>query len=112
VLEVEAPEGKKLAEGSPVAVALEVSRRSDLLLLEATQLRLEGNGGTRQGLAIDVRVEPFEAASVEAEVVARVDAVVCDQDAAAEGAVCEPWRAWLRLPVRLARDGGHRVELE
>jgi len=109
--DVAAPQGKKLAAGSPVSIALEVSRRSDLLLLDATSLRLESRGGAAQPVEIAVRVTPFDAPAVEAELVARVDAVVCGLDADAAGAVCEPWRAWLRLPVRLAKDGGARVEL-
>ena len=109
--EVSAPEGKKLAAGSPVAVALEVSRRSNLLLLDVTTLRIPSTGGRSQRLDVPVRVEPFDVDMIESEMIARIDAVVCDVDSDAAGAVCEPWRAFLRLPVRLARSGGTQVEL-
>jgi DNA-binding beta-propeller fold protein YncE len=106
---VEAPAGKKLAAGSPVVVALEVSRRGDLLVVASAELRAEGRGEARLPVEAAVRVEALDAESVEAELVARVDAVVCDVDADSPGAVCEPWRAWLRLPVRLASTGATRV---
>jgi hypothetical protein len=109
---VTAPDGKKLAAGSPLVVTLEVSRRSDLLVLDATELRLPSAGGATQRLEVPVHVQPFDAEQVDAEMVARIDAVVCDLDADAPGAVCEPWRAFMRLPVTLAKGGGARVEME
>jgi hypothetical protein len=96
-----APPGKKFAEGAPLKLGVEVSRRSDLILPK----RAQAMGGLAR---IEAHVAPFAEEAIEAEVVVRVDGVICDAEAL-EGAVCEPHRAFIRLPVRLARDGVDRV---
>ena len=110
-LAVTPPEGRKFAAGSPLHLTIEVSRRSDLIVLAAPARRVAATGGSDEQITIAARIEAFAEEHIEAEVVIRIDGVVCDAGAAtAEGAVCEPYRAWLRLPVRLAQGGVRRVE--
>ena len=106
-----APAGKKIAPDSPIVVAIEVSRRGDLIVPTSLEQRVEAAGGPSQRVLLDLATMPFDADQIEAEIIARADLVVCDVDASAEGAACEPYRAWLRLPVRLAQSGGAHVEL-
>jgi DNA-binding beta-propeller fold protein YncE len=115
VFEVSAPPGKKIALGSPLGLTVEVSRRSDVLVLEKEPPRLEGAGLPVQPVVLDMTVRPFSEARIEAEVIVRVDCVICDavDDVPGEApAVCEPYRAWIRLPVPLSGTGGDEMAFE
>ena len=111
--ELRAPEGKKIATASPIVVSVEVSRRGDLIVPAGTEQRVDAAGGAMERVVLSLSIERFDDGPIEAEIIARADMVVCaaDVDASAEGAVCEPYRTWLRLPVRLAKSGGAHVEL-
>ena len=110
---VRAPEGKKFAAGATMGLSCEVSRRSDLLVLDSTERTFAAAGGPEEHITLNAKVSAFAGETIEAEVVVRVDAIVCPQDADAygESAVCEPHREWLRLPVRLAKNGRAAIEL-
>ena len=111
--ELRAPQGKKIATASPIVVSVEVSRRGDLIVPAGTEQRVDAAGGAMERVVLSLSIERFDDGPIEAEIIARADMVVCaaDVDASAEGAVCEPYRTWLRLPVRLAKSGGAHVEL-
>jgi len=99
------PPGTGLAPGSPFTVRTEVSRRSDLLLVERPNFSIESQGGSSQIVGIAVRVEPFAERSIEAELVATIEYVVCKED---DVAACHPARLHVRVPVRLLTEGGTR----
>jgi DNA-binding beta-propeller fold protein YncE len=73
LLAIPAPAGKKFAPGTPVTLTIEVSRRSDLLVLKASQLRLTAEEARAARLALTVR--PFEEEKIDAELVLRIDGV-------------------------------------
>lgn len=102
---VRAPRGTKLAPESRIDVALEISRRSDLLLLGRAELSLAAHGTPTQLVPIEVRVLEPPAAEVEAELLARLRYVLCDDGPLA---ACHPGTLNLRVPVRLLRVGGER----
>ncbi|MBI4702644.1 MAG: redoxin domain-containing protein [Deltaproteobacteria bacterium] len=102
-LELRAQGGAELAPGSPIRVALEVSRRSDLLVLECDRLSLDAAGGATQQIDVAVHVTKLPAPVVEAELVARLGLVSCDGGAPD---VCTPRELHLRVPVRLLGSGG------
>ena len=89
-------------------MALEVSRRSDLLFLNRDRLSLLARGAATQLVAIDVRVAELSSAAVESELLATLRYVTCD---AGEAQACHPGTMHLRIPVRLVARGGRR-ELE
>ncbi len=99
------PQGTELAEGAPIGVRLEVSRRSDLLELVRNEFRTETRQGSAQLLGIEVRVNPLPEALVEAELIVTIDYVVCHEE---DHAMCSPGRVFVRLPVRLLQEGGSR----
>ena len=101
------PKGTAFAGGSPLVVHAEVSRRSDLLFLERPHLELEARGGMTQLVGLDLRIEPFNQTTVEAEIVATIDYVMCREEDAAR---CEPGRVHLRIPVRLMGAGTRQLE--
>jgi thiol-disulfide isomerase/thioredoxin len=95
--------GLELSSGSPIRIALEVSRRSDLLLLPCTVQLLHASGGATQEILIPVKVEQPGALAVEAEIVAALRYVTCD---ARDHAACYPGHMNIRIPVRLLAHGG------
>ena len=99
-LELAPPEGFELSAGAPWSVALEVSRRSDLLQLSPESQRGEATGSGRE--AVDVHCEATHTADVESEVVVTVRAVACD---ARDHAACWPVLNSFRVPLRLLREG-------
>ncbi len=99
------PEGTELAEGSPIRVAAEVSRRSDLLMLVRPEFSLEARGGPTQIIHVEVRVLSPPEPRIEAELVVTLDYVACE---AGDGAKCTPGRLFVRVPVRLLSWGGKR----
>ena len=102
VLELRAPVGTGLAAGSPLTATLEVSRRPDLLAVATATLALTATGSAPERLPITLTVRA-EHAVVEAELVCRLDYVLCES---AERGLCIPGRTWLRIPVRLLAAGG------
>jgi thiol-disulfide isomerase/thioredoxin len=102
-LELEAADGTELAPGAPVRVAVEVSRRSDLLLLLKDQFSVDAVGGPKQTLRLDVTVTELPEPVIEAELVVTVKYVVCH---AGERAVCTAGKVHARVPVRLRALGG------
>lgn len=105
-LRLRAPTRWKLNDGAPLRVALEVSRRSDLV--EAPeQLDQIGNGLEDMSLEIALAVAALPADEIRAELLARIDAILCGGDPE----VCAPSQAWLRVPLLLRAGGGARCEV-
>jgi thiol-disulfide isomerase/thioredoxin len=107
-LRLDAPDGTELAPGAPLRASAEVSRRSDLLLLDRARIGVEARGGASERIVIPVHVGDFDAPRIEAELVVVVDYVACS---AADTARCAPRKLHLRVPVRLVAGGGHGLEL-
>ncbi len=103
VLALEAAPGTELSAGAPIQVALEVSRRSDLLLLGRDRFTIEAAGGAVQEVPLDVTVTDLPDPVVEAEIVATLDYMLCKASA---HSVCARGRAHARVPVRLRASGG------
>jgi len=103
-LEMHPPEGTSLAEGSPLRVEVEVSRRSDLLSLpEGPHLECMAERPDAMTVSIPVHVGSLCEDQIDAEMVAVVDHVIClDGDQAG----CVTSRLHLRIPLRLQRDHG------
>lgn len=99
-LGLRAPDGWKLDAGAPLRIALEVSRRSDLLIAPE-RLALTGQGAQDMSVEIALAVAALPAAEVRSELLVRVDAILCG----GEPAVCAPSQAWLRVPLVLAAGG-------
>lgn len=102
-LRLAAQPGLELSSGSPVRLTLEVSRRSDLLLLPSTTQVLHASGGAAQEVLIPVTVTELPTSTVEAEIVATLRYVTCD---ARDHAACYPGHMNIRIPVRLLAHGG------
>jgi thiol-disulfide isomerase/thioredoxin len=105
MLTLRAPDGLGLAPDSRLHVDLEVSRRSDLLLLLKTPFTVDARGGPKQPLEIDVRITKLPGAVVEAEIVATLEYVLCPLR---DKTACTPGHMKLRIPVRLLSEGGGR----
>jgi len=107
-LGLEAASGSELADGAPLLVSLEVSRRSDLLRLERDTITLEPKGGPSRTILLAVTVAELPEPLVEAELVVRLDYVACD---ARNHSACVPGKVHARVPVRLLASGGKaRIE--
>lgn len=104
VLELLAPQGHELSPGAPWSVALEVSRRSDLLQVSPEFLRGESGGGPRERIAIEARGQ--HRSDLDSEVLVTVRAAACDK---ADHAACWPVHNSFRLPLRLLLDGQREV---
>jgi thiol-disulfide isomerase/thioredoxin len=102
-------EGTKLSEGAPVRARVEVSRRSDLLVLDRDEVVVPAGGAGELVVPIAVRVGSLPAPAVEAELVVRLEYVACD---AREDAACFPERVRVRVPVRLAEGGAARLAFD
>jgi thiol-disulfide isomerase/thioredoxin len=103
LLTVAAPEGLELSAGSPWSASLEVSRRSDLLLVAPEFTRGEARGGPSE--QIELRVEAQHLYDVDSELLVEMRAVACD---AVDHAACYPVKNSFRVPLRLLRDAGQR----
>jgi hypothetical protein len=104
VVELVAPDGFELSAGAPWSVAIEVSRRSDLLHVTPELHRGESVGGPRQPVVLDAEAQ--HAADVDAELIATVRAVACDARA---HAACWPVQSSFRIPLRLLAGGQREV---
>ena len=107
LLELVAPEGCELAQGAPFSVALEVSRRSDLLQLAPELVRGESAGGRAQ--IVEVRAHASHEHEVDSEAIATVRGAVCD---ARDHAACWPVQNSFRLPLRLLASGQTEVRVK
>jgi thiol-disulfide isomerase/thioredoxin len=105
LLNLHTPKGTELVEGSPIHVSSEVSRRSDLLLVERPEFSLEARGGPSQIIHVEVRVLSPPEPRIEAELVTTIHYVACQ---AGDHACCTPGRLLVRVPVRLVSFGGKR----
>lgn len=104
--EISAPEQFELSEGAPWSVALEVSRRSDLLRVTPELVKGETRGGPRQ--VVQVRATCSHAGTVESELIVTLRAVVCD---ARDHASCWPAQNSFRVPLRLLAEGQSEVRV-
>ena len=104
MLELTAPDGFELSNGAPWSVALEVSRRSDLLQLQPELARGEARGGPRE--SVEIRAICGHDRDLDSEVIATVRAVVCD---ARDHAACWPLQNSFRVPLRLLKAGQREV---
>jgi DNA-binding beta-propeller fold protein YncE len=99
-LELTAPQGFELSKDSPWTVAVEVSRRSDLVSVTPELSKGEAQGGSAQ--LVSLRASASHAADVDSELIVTVRAVACD---ARDHSACWPLQNSFRLPLRLLRRG-------
>ncbi len=99
---IKATEGCKFSQGSTINTRLEVSRRSDLLLIDSETLSETADGKAEQLVKLPVQVSDFKEVEIDAEIVAKISFVLCDD---AQG-LCTPKTLHLRIPVRLISNGG------
>ena len=105
-LDLVAPRDLSISSGSRVHVDLEVSRRSDLLLLLEPSTGFDARGGPKERVRLHVRVTKLPGTVVEAELVASIDYVLCQLR---DSAACTPGHIDLRIPVRLLAKGGRAI---
>ena len=98
------PEGCELSAGAPWSVAVEVTRRSDLLRLSPALVKGEARGAARQ--AVRVQTSSSHEADIDAEIVVVVRAVACD---ARDHGRCWPAQNSFRVPLRLLVRGQSEV---
>jgi sugar lactone lactonase YvrE len=96
------------AEGAPYTLALEVSRRSDLVVPAFTSLRGTLAAGALE-LTLPLAIEVPAEAPIASELVLHVRAMACREGDVARDAVCEPFTGWWRVPLRLERSGASRA---
>jgi DNA-binding beta-propeller fold protein YncE len=102
-----------LAKRSKVKVAVEVSRRSDLLLLGAHSIHHEvGENADLAEIALKVRVTDLPDAEIASEMLITLEAIACTDGGIGAPAACIPIRAFVRLPVRLSREGAHDARFQ
>jgi len=102
-LRFEPPEGTYVEVGSPLRIAVEVSRRSDLLTLPEGGVIEQTVGEDGMAVTIPLFVGSLTEPHIDAEMVLIVDHVVCSRG---EHARCAMSRLHLRVPLRLQRDEG------
>ncbi|MFY0532914.1 hypothetical protein [Nannocystis pusilla] len=95
-----APAGWKFNDGAPQRLALEVSRRSDLVT-SADRITLSGQDRSDMSVELELAVAELPTSEVRSELLVRVDAVLCGGDPE----VCAPSQAWLRIPLLLTNAG-------
>lgn len=108
-LELQAPPGFAVSSGSRLHLDLEVSRRSDLLLLLDAAQHRDARGGPKERLEIHVRITKLPGAVVEAEMLASIDYILCQAN---DAAACTPGHVDLRVPVRLQGEGSRKLAFE
>ncbi|MFL5438483.1 MAG: hypothetical protein ACJ79W_04930, partial [Myxococcales bacterium] len=106
LLEIAAPDGFEIPVAAPWSVALEISRRSDLVSVAPEFLRGESKGGRTE--RIEIAVTAQHAADVDSELLVQLRAVVCD---AVDHAACYPVKNSFRVPLRLLEDGQEEVSV-
>jgi hypothetical protein len=98
------------AEGAPYEVAIEVSRRSDLVVPAFTAQRGRLASGEALVLDIPLAVQVPAGPPIASELVLHVRAMACRDAAGDEAAVCEPFTGWWRVPLVLEAGGASKVE--
>ncbi|TMB28463.1 MAG: redoxin domain-containing protein [Deltaproteobacteria bacterium] len=106
VLDVAAPEGFEIAAGAPWSLALEISRRSDLVGVQPEFSRGESRGGKTERIEIGVSAQHEN--DVDSELLVQLRTVVCD---AVDHAACYPVKNSFRVPLRLLEDGQEEVRV-
>jgi hypothetical protein len=106
LLDVGAPEGFEIAAGAPWSLALEISRRSDLVGVAPEFTRGESRGGKTERIEIQVRSQ--HKADVDSELLVQLRTVVCD---AVDHAACHPVKNSFRVPLRLLEGGQDEVRV-
>jgi thiol-disulfide isomerase/thioredoxin len=102
-----------LAGNSNVGLSIEVSRRSDLLVLDATTVRRHVPAMVAElDVTLKMRVERLPHDAVDAELTLCIDSVLCHEGDRDQPSACIPVRTYARIPVPLARAGGHTIALE
>jgi thiol-disulfide isomerase/thioredoxin len=104
LLDIVAPDGFELSEGAPWTVAVEVSRRSDLISVTPEFLRGESHGGQREQIALQASCS--HGADVDSELIITLRSVACD---ARDHAACWPVQNSFRIPLRLLAEGQPEV---
>ena len=113
VLRVLPCSGSHLAGRSSVRVAIEVSRRSDLVVPRSTKLRHELPQEVAEfAIRIPIDVAALPADAIDAEITACIDVVLCSEGGSDAPAACTPTRCYVRLPLRLERAGAQVVRFE
>jgi hypothetical protein len=100
-VELSAGIDRHFAEGAPYEVAIEVSRRSDLVVPAFTTARGRILSPDRLTLAIPLAVDVPGGAPVASEIVVHLRSMACRDGSADEAAVCEPFTGWWRVPLVL-----------
>ena len=103
-LELTAPPGFELSQGTPWTATIEVSRRSDLLQVTPELSKGEAQGGERQVVVLYANAS--HAVDIESELIVTVRAVACD---AIDHQSCWPVQNSFRLPLRLLVNGQSEV---
>lgn len=108
------PQGSALhlAHRSPLRVAIEVSRRSDLLVPASTAIVADVEDIDRAVLRIPVTVNPLPSDVIASEMLVTVECIACTDGGIGTPAACIPLRSYVRLPIRLARQGGATATFE
>jgi DNA-binding beta-propeller fold protein YncE len=97
------------AAHSQIRVGLEVSRRSDLVVLPSPIIVGKvADQAPAAAITIPISVGPL-AGDVASEIVASLECITCRDGGDGEPAACFPVRARLRLPLRLSPEGGHEA---
>ncbi|MBI2396145.1 MAG: redoxin domain-containing protein [Deltaproteobacteria bacterium] len=104
--------GLHLAVGSPLRLAIEVSRRSDLLVPRQLTLAWDVADADAAVLEVPVHVGALPSPSIAAEVLLTIECVTCADGGLGTPAACIPLRSLVRLPVRLAADGAHEARFD
>jgi len=97
--------GVHFATHSKVKVAVEVSRRSDLLVPSATSSLSEIENIDAHTFRIPVTVRPLPADAVPSEMLLTIECITCSDGGVGSPAACVPIRAHVRVPIGLSRDG-------
>jgi len=106
LLEVAAPEGFEIAAGAPWSLALEISRRSDLVGVVPEFSRGESKGGSTERIEIGVAAQ--HDADVDSELLVQLRTVVCDT---VDHSACYPVKNSFRVPLRLLVEGQEEVRV-
>jgi DNA-binding beta-propeller fold protein YncE len=102
-----------LAGNSNIGIALDVSRRSDLLVLASTTVRRHVPAMVAElDVTLPLRVETLPVDTIDAELTVCIDSVVCSEGDRDVPSACIPVRTYARVPIPLARVGGHTIALE
>jgi DNA-binding beta-propeller fold protein YncE len=108
------PQGQDLhlANRSQVKLAIEVSRRSDLLVPSSTAILADVDDVDRAVVRIPVNVKALPSDSIASEMLVTIECIACSDGGLGTPAACIPLRSYVRLPIRLATSGGSTATFE